>query len=120
MITYMISKSLNKYTRRNRSKHTKRIRKKSKPKTRKKNYKYELHYFRMDGCKWCDDFQETLWPKLLKKRGLTTKIFNGPENPELVEKYKIQTYPALVRVSGKRHKLFLNKRNMTNILKFLR
>jgi len=116
----MISKSLNKYNRRNRLKRTKGIRQKSKSKTRKKNYKYELHYFRMDGCTWCDDFQETLLPKLLSKRNLKTKIFNSSENPELVKKYKIQTYPALVRVSGKRHKLFLNKRNMKNILKFLR
>jgi len=86
----------------------------------KRNINYELHYFRMDGCKWCDDFQNTLWPKLLKKKNLTNKIFNNQENPELVEKYKIQTYPALVRVRGKRHKLFKDKRNMTNILKFLR
>jgi len=74
----------------------------------------------MDGCKWCDDFQNILLPKLLKKKNLTTKIFNKSENPELVEKYKIQTYPALVRVRGKRHKLFKDKRNMKNILKFVR
>lgn len=99
----------------------------SKSKTRKVSKKltktkinYELHYFRMDGCKWCDDFQNTLLPKLLKKKNLTIKIFNKSENPELVEKYNIQTYPALVRVRGKRHKLFMGKRNMTNILKFLR
>ena len=113
----MASKSLSKYTRK-RLKRTKRIR--SKSKKRKQNFKYELHYFRMDGCKWCDDFQDTLWPKLLKKRGLKTKIFNGPENPELADKYEIQTYPALVRVSGKRFKLFKEERNMKNILKFLR
>lgn len=117
MIAYMVSKSLNKYTRK-RSKRTKRIR--SKTKKRKPNFKYELHYFRMDGCNWCDDFQDTLWPKLLKKRGLKTKIFNGPENHELADKYEIQTYPALVRVSGKRFKLFKGERNMKNILKFLR
>lgn len=93
---------------------------KTRNKSNKKNFKYELHYFRMDGCKWCDDFQDTLWPKLLKKRGLKTKIFNGPENPEYIQKYNIKTYPALVRVSDKRHKLFENKRNMKNILKFLR
>ena len=74
----------------------------------------------MDGCKWCDDFQNTLLPKLLKKKNLTTKIFNKSENPLLVKKYKIETYPALVRVHGKRHKLFKDKRNMKNILKFLR
>jgi hypothetical protein len=102
----------------------------SKSKTRKQNNRkskktknkinYELHYFRMDGCKWCEDFQNTLLPKLLKKKNLTIKIFNKSENPELVEKYNIQTYPALVRVRGKRHKLFKVKRNMKNILNFLR
>jgi len=95
----------------------------SKRKTQKKTknkINYELHYFRMDGCKWCDDFQNTLLPKLLKKKNITIKIFNKSENPELVQKYKIETYPALVRVRGKRHKLFKEKRNMTNILKFLR
>ena len=56
---------------------------------------------------------------LLKKKNLTTKIFNKSENPLLVKKYKIETYPALVRVRGKRHKLFKDKRNMKNILKFL-
>ena len=62
----------------------------------------------------------SLLPKLLKKKNLTTKIFNKSENPLLVKKYKIETYPALVRVRGKRHKLFKDKRNMKNILKFLR
>ena len=103
---------------RNKSKTHKR--RKSNRTNRKKNINYELHYFRMDGCKWCDDFQNTLLPKLLKKKNLTIKIFNRSDNPELVKKYKIQTYPALVRVRGKRHKLFMGKRNMTNILKFLR
>lgn len=103
---------------RNKSKTHKR--RKSNRTNRKKNINYELHYFRMDGCKWCDDFQNTLLPKLLKKKNLTTKIFNKSENPLLVKKYKIETYPALVRVRGKRHKLFKDKRNMKNILKFLR
>lgn len=101
----------------------------SKSKTRKNNRKskktknkinYELHYFRMEGCGWCEDFQNTLLPKLLKKKNLTIKIFNKSENPLLVEKYNIKTYPALVRVRGKRHKLFKVKRNMKNILKFVR
>lgn len=103
---------------RNKSKTHKKT--KSNRTNRKKNINYELHYFRMDGCKWCDDFQTTLLPKLLKKKNLTTKIFNKSENPLLVKKYKIETYPALVRVRGKRHKLFKDKRNMKNILKFLR
>ena len=93
---------------------------KTRKKSNKKNFKYELHYFRMDGCKWCDEFQETLLPKLLSKKNLTIKIFNGPQNPEYIQKYNIKTYPALVRVSDKRYKLFENKRNMKNILKFLR
>ena len=101
----------------NKSKTHKRA--KSNRTNRKKNINYELHYFRMDGCKWCDDFQNTLLPKLLKKK-ITTKIFNKSENPLLIKKYQIETYPALVRVRGKRHKLFKDKRNMTNILKFLR
>jgi hypothetical protein len=106
----MVSRNKNKTHKRPKSNRTKG----------KRNINYELHYFRMDGCKWCDDFQNTLLPKLLKKKNLTTKIFNNQENPELVQKYKIQTYPALVRVRGKRHKLFKDKRNKTNILKFLR
>tara|TARA_B100001094_G_C17891922_1_gene652142 strand:- start:180 stop:515 length:336 start_codon:yes stop_codon:yes gene_type:complete len=89
-------------------------------KTNRKKFKYELHYFRMNGCKWCDEFQLSLLPKLSNKRNLKTKIFNSLENPELIQKYNIKTYPALVRVSGERYKLFLNKRNMKNILKFLR
>ena len=52
----------------------------------------------MDGCKWCDQFQDVLLPKLLSKKALTIKIFNGPQNPEYIQKYNIKTYPALVRV----------------------
>ena len=111
----MVSRNKNKT--RNKSKTHKRNVKKT---IKNNKINYELHYFRMDGCKWCDDFQNTLLPKLLRKKNLTIKIFNKSENPELVEKYNIQTYPALVRVRGKRHKLFKDKRNMKNILKFLR
>lgn len=107
----MVSNKINK---------TRKKSKKTKGKSNKKNFKYELHYFRMDGCKWCDQFQDVLLPKLLSKKTLTIKIFNGPQNPEYIQKYNIKTYPALVRVSGKRHKLFENKRNMKNILKFLK
>jgi len=106
-----------------RNKTYKKLRKtigKTRRKSNKKNFKYELHYFKMDDCKWCDEFQEVLLPKLLSKKKLTIKIFNGPQNPELIQKYNIKTYPALVRVSDKRHKLFEKKRNMKNILKFLR
>lgn len=101
------------------SRNKSKTRKKSKRLTKNK-INYELHYFRMDGCKWCDDFQNTLLPKLLKKKNITIKIFNRSDNPELVKKYKIQTYPALVKVRGKRNKLFKEKRNMKNILKFLK
>ena len=93
---------------------------KNKRKTTKKRVKTELHYFRMDGCGWCDEFQETLWPQVTNIQGLKTKIINGPENINLAKKYKIQTYPSLVRVTNGRHKLFKGKRTMNNILKFLK
>lgn len=99
-----------------RSKKSKRKRKTNK-KLRK--FKYELHYFKIPKCKWCIEFQNTILKRLYKINNLKIKIFIGRENPNLVDKYEIKLYPALVRVSCNKFKLYKNKRNLNNILKFL-
>ena len=74
----------------------------------------------MNKCKWCTEFQKTIWKKLLKNKNIKTKVYTGPDNPRLVKKYDIKLYPSLVRVSGTHYKLFKGERTMNNILKFLR
>ena len=39
---------------------------------------------------------------------------------ELSNKYGIKTYPTLVRIIGSKYKIFKGKRNMKNILRFIK
>lgn len=98
---------------------TRKTRRKSKRINNKNKFKYELHYFKIPKCKWCIEFQNTILKKLRKIKNLKIKIFMGRENVDLVSKYKIKLYPALVRVSGKNFKLYKGERTLNNILKFL-
>ena len=86
---------------------------------RKSNHRgKELLYFKMDGCNWCNEFEEKLLPKLKQK--MRTRTINGPKNRSGPAKYGIKTYPALVKISGQNHKLFKGKRTLANIMKFMK
>ena len=62
-------------------------------------------YFHMDGCRWCDKFNDT-WAEVKKEiKGVTFTKINGPENRDKVRKYGVTSYPALVKVVGGRDKL---------------
>lgn len=103
---------------------TNRKRKKTnrKRKTNKKlrKFKYELHYFKIPKCKWCIEFQNTILKRLHKIKNLKIKTFLGRENPDLIHKYNIKLYPALVRVTCKKYKIYKDERKLNTILKFLK
>ena len=76
-------------------------------------------YFYMDNCKYCNDFENTLWSSVKKIKNINFKKINGPNNPNLTRKYGIKTYPSLVKIYSGKYKLFKGERNMKNITKFL-
>ena len=73
----------------------------------------------MNGCGWCTEFENGLWPQIKKIKGLKFKIIIGPDNPNLANKYGIKTYPSLVLIHSGKYKLFKDERTMDNIIKFL-
>ena len=72
----------------------------------------------MQGCRWCHEFEEKLWPKLKKLNLCSFQIIEREKNQDLVDKYKIKVYPTLILVTGKKHKRFTKKRTMKNIIQF--
>ena len=57
--------------RKNKTRKTKR---KYNKKYNKSKFNYELHYFKMNKCKWCIEFQKTILKKLFKIKNLKIKI----------------------------------------------
>jgi thiol-disulfide isomerase/thioredoxin/uncharacterized protein (DUF3820 family) len=92
-----------------------------KGKTTQRKDKRTLYYFYMDGCGWCDKFNPT-WIKLVKefKNKLTMKKMNGPESPELLKKYDIQSFPSIILVTGKESDKYEGDRSINDLKKFLR
>ena len=101
-----------------RLKKTKRL-KKTRGKHTNKKKTIKCIYFYMDGCPYCVDFEKDLWKKVQKMKDVNFIKINGPKNLNLKEKYNISTYPSLVRVEGKKFKVFDKKRTLANIKKFL-
>ena len=69
---------------------------------------------------WCEEFEKNLWPMIKKNKNYLFKIINGPQNPKLVTKYNIKTYPSLVKINGSKYKIFKDEKNLNNIRNFLR
>ena len=103
---------------RSKKRSNKRSKKKSKKKSRSK--KVKLLCFKTDNCSWCEEFEEDLLPKLREIKQINLQIINGPKNMAKVKKYGIKTYPTLVRIIGSKYKIFKGKRNMKNILRFIK
>jgi len=100
-----------------------KLNKKSKRRTKRKYTKKKLTtliYFYMDDCIYCKEFKKNKWPKIERMKHVKTQIINGPKNPLLANKYKIKTYPTLVRLDNGKYKIFKGKRNMKNLIKFLK
>ena len=63
---------------------------------RKHDKKPTMYYFSMDGCPYCNDFDDT-WNKLIDKYNklLLLKKIDKDENPQLVQKYGVTSFPTL-------------------------
>jgi len=114
-----IKDNIAKYLRASKSKKSRKKQGRAKKTSRKTNIK--VYYFFMDGCHYCKEFNKT-WLKLKKKYPNATYIkHNKDDKPDLIQKYGIETYPAIVRVSGKKHKLYpTDNRELSKLLKFIR
>jgi len=80
----------------------------------------QLLYFKMNGCKWCTQFEKTILKQLKKNKKIQIKEIIGPDNPSLTKKYGIKTYPSLVRVKDNHSKLFQGKRTLSKVRRFMR
>jgi thiol-disulfide isomerase/thioredoxin len=95
------------------------LRRSNKKKKTKKKSKIAVYYFYMIGCPYCKEFNK-IWLKLKKKNKNKFVKYNKDSKPELVVKYGIETYPAIVRVVGNKHKLYpTDDRTMDKLLKFV-
>ena len=99
----------------------KHLRGSKKKKKTKRKQTITVYYFYMKGCSYCREFNK-IWSKLKKKEKDVKFIkYNKDNKSELVEKFGIETYPAIVRVIGKKHKLYpTDDRRINELLKFIR
>lgn len=92
----------------------------SKKKMTKRKQNKTIYYFYMNGCPYCQEFDQT-WAKL-KKRKKDVKFikYNKDNKSKLVKKYGIKAFPAIVRVVNNKHKLYpTDDREMNRLLKFI-
>ena len=86
-----------------------------------KKPKITILYFKMKDCKWCSKFEKGPWKKMKRNKEITTKMLLGSHNADLVSKYGIKTYPALVRLEGEKNpKLFRGNRDHSKLLQFVK
>lgn len=92
----------------------------TKRKKRTKRKKKIVYYFYMVGCPYCKEFNET-WLELKKiRKNVKFMKYNKDSKLKLVNKYGIETYPAIVRVIGNKHTLYpTDDRSMNKLLKFI-
>ena len=84
--------------------------------------KMKLYYFYMNNCPWCYKFEKT-WSQL-KRHPKINHIQcikkNGPQNKVFIKKYKVKTYPSLVKVMQNQYSMYPNdNRTLPLLLKFL-
>ena len=98
-----------------RKKKIKRKTNQRKIKTKKMNKDKQLLYFYREDCHWCEKF-EKLW-SVLKQNNDKVKFLkiNGPRNSMMRDKYKVQTYPTLIKIENSKHVLFENERTLKNL-----
>ena len=100
----------------------KKSKRKPKRKTKRKTikkFKNKLIYFYMDYCKWCEEFQK-IWQQVKKNKSIKFMKINGPKNPKMTKKYNVNSYPTLVKIEGREHKLFEGERTLKNIKEFIK
>ncbi len=81
-----------------------------------------LIYYKMERCKYCEQFESKLWKKIVKycnKKGIKTHIVVRELNPELIP-YKIRSFPSLVKYDKKnKMTIFKDERTLNNLKRFL-
>tara|TARA_B110000977_G_scaffold178388_1_gene235911 strand:- start:166 stop:1011 length:846 start_codon:yes stop_codon:yes gene_type:complete len=118
---YLRGSKSKKTRRKKQGKSTKTRRKKQGKSTKSRNKNIKVYYFFMDGCHYCKEFNKT-WSTLKKKYPNATYYkHNKDSKPNMILKYGIETYPAIVRVSGTKHKVYpTDDRELSKLLKFIR
>ena len=97
------------------------LKKKKKSKKTMKKSKKTLYYFYMDGCGWCDKFNPT-WSQITKefKGKLTMKKVNGPNNEQLMKRFRVSSFPTIILVKGKSPKTYSGDRSVSDMKRFLK
>ena len=62
----------------------------------------------------------TLMEYLANRLGFIFMKINGPKNPKMTKKYNVNSYPTLVKIEGREHKLFEEERTLKNLKEFLK
>ena len=88
---------------------------------KKKDKNCVLYYFTMNGCPYCKDFNPH-WSSVVKEfpKIKTIKI-ERHENPKIIEKFNVSSYPTILLVSGRKNVEFTKDReNMDDFLNFFK
>ena len=98
-------------------KKTRRTKKRTVQKNRNNNSGCIVYYFTMKGCPYCNDYNPH-WNKMTKLfPNLTMKKIERNQNPNLIKKYNIMSYPTLGLTKGSKFMEFSGDREDPNILR---
>jgi thiol-disulfide isomerase/thioredoxin len=72
-------------------------------------------------CKNLKDGQEAVWPKIMQKYKGSIPIFeiDGDNNPKLMQYYKIDGYPTIIKIGNQSHIVYNGDRSFESIDKFI-
>ena len=93
-----------------------------KKRTINKTNKIKILYFYRNKCIWCTKFNKTWKLFKTKFKNITFLKINGTNNPKLTSKYNIESFPTIVKITGKNHEKFdsQKKRTLTNLKEFVK
>ena len=100
----------------------KKTRRKTRKKTRRKTQKKKqvkndciLYYFTMNGCPYCNEFNPQ-WEKIIKEfPNIPMKKVERNENPQLIKKYNVRSYPTIALSKGRKFVEFDGDRSDINM-----
>tara|TARA_B100001094_G_C18184758_1_gene803059 strand:- start:266 stop:2881 length:2616 start_codon:yes stop_codon:yes gene_type:complete len=105
-------------------KKSRRTKKKSK-RTKKKSKKApaskcKLLYFTMNGCPYCEEFNP-VWDNLIDLvPKLETKKIERFENPEMIQDFKIESFPNIILMKNNNKELYEGHRDTDTLMGFLK
>ena len=69
----------------------------------------------MDGCPYCSDFNPH-WEKVIKEfPNISMKKIERSENPQLIKKFNVQSYPTIALSKGRKYVEFDGDRSDINM-----